>query len=136
MMIAMSIAHRAAIVAAAAAARDEVCGLLLGRNGIVEHVRACANVAADPARRFELDPRALLDAHRAARDGGPPIIGHYHSHPTGIAEPSATDAAEALPDGTVWVIVAAGVLTAWRAVERGALHGRFDMIPIVAPPQS
>ena len=103
----------------------EVCGLLLGRDGRVEEARPCRNVAADPARRFEIDPAALLAAHRAARAGGPAILGCYHSHPLGRAEPSACDAAAAEPNGWLWLIVAGEEIGAWRAVADGAVLGRF-----------
>jgi len=33
----------------------------------------------------------------------------------------------------LWLIIADGRLTAWRAVEGGALHGRFDPLQIVQP---
>lgn len=108
----------------------EACGLLFGRGHLVTGIRPCRNVAADPAARFEIDPVALLGAHRTARSGGPAVIGCYHSHPTGRAEPSARDAADAAPDGSIWVIVAGHVLTAWRAVPGGALHGRFDPVAL------
>ena len=29
-------------------------------------------------------PAALIAAHRAQRHGGPTLIGHFHSHPTGL----------------------------------------------------
>jgi len=103
----------------------EVCGLLLGTGDRVLEARSCRNVAADPAMRFEIDPAALLAAHRAARRGGPAVIGHYHSHPSGLAEPSPRDAADAVADGSIWLIAAGGRVTGWRAVENGALHGRF-----------
>ena len=106
----------------------EICGLLLGRDGVVEEARACRNVAADPARRFEIDPAALLAAHRAARAGGPAILGCYHSHPSGRAEPSACDAAAAAANGWLWLIVGDGETRAWRAVVAGAWHGRFDAV--------
>ena len=105
----------------------EICGLLLGHGGMVEEARACRNVAADARRRFEIDPAALLAAHRAARAGGPSILGCYHSHPSGRAEPSACDAAAAA-NGWLWLIVARGETRAWRAVENGAWHGRFDEV--------
>jgi proteasome lid subunit RPN8/RPN11 len=88
------------------------------------------NVAADPVRFFEIDPAVLLAAHRAGRHGGAQVIGHYHSHPNGRAEPSPRDAAYAAPDGAFWLIAAAGRLTAWRAVPAGALHGRFDAVAL------
>jgi proteasome lid subunit RPN8/RPN11 len=133
MTLEISIADRDAILAHAARSADEVCGLLLGEGRRVLCVEACANVAADPSRRFEIDPARLLAAHRAARSGGPRLIGHYHSHPSGDATPSPRDAADAAPDGSVWLLVAGGVLTGWRAVARGALHGRFDPVPLALP---
>ncbi len=127
-MIEISIRLRDELVVAAAASVDEVCGLLLGRGGRVERALPCRNVAAAPAVRFELDPAALLAAHRAARAGGRAVLGHYHSHPSGEARPSPRDAADAPPDGSVWLIVAGGEVTAWRAVEDGPLHGRFEPV--------
>jgi len=101
-----------------AAARDcapeECCGLLLGRDGRAEEARPAANVAAEPCRRFEIDPQALVDAHRAARGDGPEVIGYYHSHPAGPSEPSAVDRAMASADGKVWAIVGEGGVTFWR----------------------
>ena len=96
--------------------------------------RACPNVHAEPSRHFEIDPAALLRAHREARAGGAAVIGHYHSHPSGDPTPSRTDAASAAPDGAIWLIVGRGLgvdgARAWVAVEGGALHGRFDPVRI------
>lgn len=112
-------------MALACANRDvEICGLLLGDADHIEQTVPAANVATDPARRFEIDPAVLLAAHRAMRNGGPSVIGHYHSHPNGSAAPSVCDANMALPDGQLWLIVAAGVMRLWQAGSSG-LHGRF-----------
>ena len=89
--------------------------MLLGAAGRIDAVRPASNVAPDPSRHFELDPAVLIAAHRAARDAGPAVIGHYHSHPSGVAVPSATDAACAAPDGTLWLIVAGDVARLWIA---------------------
>lgn len=104
---------------AAAEAPREACGLLFGTAALVDDVMAAANVADDPARRFEIDPAALFAAIRAERGGGPTLAGYYHSHPGGNAEPSATDRAMAAADGKLWLIVAGEVVTAWRAGEDG-----------------
>ena len=108
---------RAALERMRAAARDsapeECCGLLLGREAIEDAVPA-GNVAADPRRRFEIDPQALVDAHRAARADGPDVIGYYHSHPAGPSGPSAVDRAMASADGKIWAIVVEGGVTFWR----------------------
>jgi len=107
------------------AAPEECCGLLLGR-GVIEEARPAANVALERCRRFEIDPQALVDAHRAARAGGPEVIGYYHSHPTGPLAPSATDRAMAAGDGKVWAIVGEGGVTFWRDGETG-----FAALPYV-----
>jgi proteasome lid subunit RPN8/RPN11 len=113
------------IVAAAAAAHPlEACGLLFGSTHGITGWQIAANVAPNPERAFEIDPGALFAALRAERAGGPPVIGYWHSHPTGRAEPSATDAAMAAPDGRYWLIVAGEDLTVHRAVadRQGKLH--------------
>ncbi len=109
-----------AIRAAAGAAQpNECCGLLIGRRDSaicrITRAVAAANVADDPARRFEVDPVVLLATHRLARDAGEAVIGPYHSHPGGAAEPSATDLARARDGaaaGDVWVIVGGGAMRA------------------------
>ncbi len=130
MMVRITIAQRNELRALAASERDEVCGLLLGEGDDVTRLLPCRNVAADPAARFEIDPAVLIAAHRAARGGGERVIGHYHSHPSGVAAPSPRDAADAAADGSIWLIVAGAVVTAWRAVPDGAVHRRFDPLPL------
>jgi proteasome lid subunit RPN8/RPN11 len=99
------------VIVAADPAR-EVCGLLLGRDGQVEAIAEAANVAADPRIAFEIEPRVQIDALKAARAGGPAVIGCYHSHPSGLAQPSRRDVDMAQP-GDLWLIFAPGQATAW-----------------------
>lgn len=100
------------IAETARAAPAECCGLLLGGETI-EQAQPAANVAADPLRHFEIDPQALICAHRAARGGGPQVLGYYHSHPTGHPVPSPTDCEHSAGDGRVWAIVADGAVGFW-----------------------
>jgi desampylase len=102
---------------------DEACGLLLGLPAIEQAVPT-RNVAADPARRFEIDPAALIAAHRGERGGAARLAGYYHSHPSGSAEPSATDRASAAADGRVWAIVAGQEVRFWRDCPGG-----FEALP-------
>jgi len=116
------------LFAAANASPDaEICGLLLAGAGAVS-AQPARNVARDPSRFFEIDPAVLIAAHRAARDGGPAILGHYHSHPTGDPDPSPRDAADAAPDGSLWLILTRDRARLWRAVPHGQVHGRFDAV--------
>lgn len=92
----------------------ECCGLLLGQGARIERVVPAANVHPDPERHFEIDPAALIAAHRAARSGGAQVLGYYHSHPNGRAEPSAEDIAMAEQAGRIWAIIASGNVLLWR----------------------
>ena len=124
----------ARIVADASASPDEICGLLFGDAGAIDDARPTRNVAADPRRRFEIDPAALIAAHRGQRAGGVAMIGCYHSHPSGHPEPSPRDAADAAPNGWLWLIVGGGEARLFTAVEQGAIHGRFDEVAMrIAP---
>jgi proteasome lid subunit RPN8/RPN11 len=80
------------------AAPGECCGVLLGRTGEIAEAVRTPNIAADPLRRFEIDPKAHFAAIRRSRALGVDIIGAYHSHPHGAAVPSETDKAEAFED--------------------------------------
>ena len=104
---------------AASAQPHECCGILLGEGTCITAINPASNVHPEPHAHFEIDPQALVDAHRAARSGGPNVLGHYHSHPNGLARPSATDRAQAAHDGSVWAIVADGGVTFWRDDEAG-----------------
>ena len=118
------------LLEAAGSPGAEICGLLFGAADRVTAGQRCCNVASDPATGFEIDPAALIAAHRAARNGGPAIAGCYHSHPQGPPRPSARDAASAAPDGQFWLILAGGAAQAYRAVPNGPVEGRFDPIEL------
>ncbi len=117
---------KATLLAEAAASHpQEACGLLLGRDGVIDQAVPVRNVHPDPMRHFAIDPVALIAAHRAAREGGPQVLGYYHSHPAGPASPSATDQAGACGDGRVWAIVADGAIGWWRDAPGG-----FEPLPL------
>jgi len=122
---------------ARAALPRECCGLLEGqKDGDTWHIGAihrAPNLACAPDR-FEIDPAAHFAARRAARQRHAAIVGCYHSHPGGQAQPSATDLAGAGAEDFLWLIAADGALGAF--VYRG---GRFVRVATdagwAAPPQ-
>jgi desampylase len=114
---------------AAAAHPQEACGILLGEGARIIEARPAANVHPSPETHFEIDPQALIDAHRAARSGrAPEVIGYYHSHPHGPAQPSATDRASAAQDDRVWAIIAGDDVAFWRDGKQGFVALSFTMI--------
>lgn len=90
--------------------------VIAGAGDIVAAVELAQNVAADPARHFEIDPAALISAGKDVRSGGIPVLGFFHSHPNGVAAPSSTDVAHAAPDQHIWLIIADRSITAWQPV--------------------
>jgi desampylase len=95
---------------AGAALPAECCGLMEGRRGAdairVTALHPTANLAGDPLSGFEIDPAVHLRLLRTLRGTGREIVGCYHSHPNGRAEPSARDRANGCEEGFVWIIVA------------------------------
>ncbi len=98
-----------------AACPQECCGILLGNGTQIIEIVPTRNVHPTPETHFEIDPQALVDTHRAARQGGPNIVGYYHSHPNGPVTPSATDRKLAAGDGRIWAIIGTeGKIAFWR----------------------
>jgi desampylase len=95
-----------------AAPDREICGLLFGSPKGIDRAQPVDNIAERPQDSFEIDPRALFAALRAERAGGEQLIGHYHSHPNGSAEPSPRDLAAAEP-GKYWLILGGGDARLW-----------------------
>lgn len=104
---------------AEAAGYLECCGVLLGQSRRVTAVRPASNVHPTPRTHFEIDPQALIDAHREERAGGPQVIGYYHSHPLGTAMPSDTDRSSSARDGKIWAIIGYDGLQFWEDAEDG-----------------
>ncbi|MFN3944007.1 MAG: Mov34/MPN/PAD-1 family protein [Allosphingosinicella sp.] len=113
------------VAAAGAAAGEEICGLLVGREGAIEEAWPVANAAPDPRTGFLLDPEAHLAAARRARAEGRAILGHFHSHPSGDLTPSAADAALAGEEGRLWLILGAENARLWISRRGGPVQGAF-----------
>lgn len=119
---------------------NECCGLLTGKPGLIDTVVPAKNVSPHPDTSFEIDPGVLMRTQRTVRETNAQVIGHYHSHPNGIAQPSLRDAARATHNGQVWVILAAGSVTGWEVIgqreadderDDGCAHGRFVPIKLL-----
>lgn len=82
----------------------EVCGVLAGRDGVVERVVALTNAAAS-AEFYEVVPEEQLAAYADIYEAGLVALGVYHSHPASPARPSVTDIALAHDRDAVYAIV-------------------------------
>lgn len=132
-------AQQAELAALATAAFPrEACALLVGREEgealIIDRIVPAANLAISPEREFELDPAVHVAELRRLREAGGPqtILGHWHSHPNGRAEPSAQDAAMIFDPTMLWLISAVDVAGAAppRAFRPRADASGFDLFPL------
>lgn len=116
----------------------ECCGLIEGSPDN-ESVRVTAlhpmpNIAELPDS-FEIDPAAHIALLRTLRGTGREIVGCYHSHPNGRAEPSERDCARASEGDFLWLICAVGTKTATSGIAAFVSTGRsFLPVPIVVAP--
>jgi proteasome lid subunit RPN8/RPN11 len=136
---------REALTAIVAHARrdapNECCGLLLGRvvgppeggPHVLEAIPA-SNVASDPSRRYEISPVDYFAQIKRCRrineaqSENFAVVGAYHSHPRGGADPSETDTARAFRD---FVFVIVGVGGAARGMEiRGYTFDDDRLTPV------
>ena len=140
-MIVLADALRRRIAEAAEAAYpEECCGLLVGRRHasgaiLVEAVEPSPNVAADRRAGFEVDPALRLRLQRTLRAEDRAIVGLYHSHPDGPAEPSVRDLESAWEPDLAWLIVGMAQGRATRTAAfalTGAEAPRFVAIAIAA----
>lgn len=104
---------------------EECCGFLLGvadADGGEVHVHRVLPARNEhPDRRdcrYLIAPETVLAARREARSLGLEVVGYYHSHTDGSAEPSAHDLRDAWP-ATSYLIVpvedgVAGTPRSWR----------------------
>jgi proteasome lid subunit RPN8/RPN11 len=102
------------------AAPRECCGLLVGTPGRIERCVPTANLDPHPSR-YQVDPGEHIRLNRELRSSRSSVVGVYHSHPRGPAEPSPTDVAEAHYPEFVHVIVSAldgdrGEIRAYRII--------------------
>ena len=89
-------------------APSEVCGVLGGDRGATSHARTlrrAENVAADPRTEYRIDPTEQLALMEEVETGGDEVVGFYHSHPRGPAQPSPTDRRRATWTDRSYVIV-------------------------------
>ena len=128
--VALAEGLRAQILGEARAAHPgECCGLLEGlrtQGASGDEFRITAlhpakNLAPAPDR-FEIAPEDHIKAFKAARANRHRLIGCYHSHPNGRAEPSAADRAGAGEEDFLWLIAADDRLEAF-VYRRGEFSG-------------
>ncbi len=111
---------------------EECCGLIWVKKNKMNHVdklELTKNIALNPLKHFEIDPKPLFDANRKSRVSDDKLIGVFHSHPNGRAVPSKLDASNVVL-GQIWIIIANNSMRGWLSDENGEIYDRFNSIII------
>lgn len=83
--------------------RTECCGLLAGRDGIIDTIFPAKN-ALNSATAYEIAPKELFQLFREMREQGVTHLGQYHSHLHSENIPSPTDIEQAgYPDHVYFI---------------------------------
>lgn len=122
---------------------EEGCGLLIGRSlagGRVEvdEIVASSNVAEDAKRAFEVDPALIFQYHKRLRGTARQVVGVFHSHPSGPAEPSPRDLARVYEPHLIWLIAAldGGVVGELKAFCLAPDGGHFEAVGLEVLPNA
>lgn len=122
-------AYEAIVAHAREGVPEEVCGVLGGKRAAdrrtdgagneatgtdeagrpdsitrVRSVHRAANAARSPRRTYLIDPEEQLAVMEAIEESSQEVVGFYHSHPMGPAEPSPTDERRATWTGYSYVV--------------------------------
>lgn len=90
---------------AIAARPAECCGLLSGKNGLINGIHYLRNESDRPEVRYFASPEDLFAAMKQIRESSQKLIGIYHSHPRSSAYPSVADVQMAFYPEAVYFII-------------------------------
>ncbi|MEI6125821.1 MAG: M67 family metallopeptidase, partial [Pseudomonadota bacterium] len=85
-------------------APNECCGVLLGKNGVVERIAAIKSNPPAPDAYY-MDPVQQMGVFEEMEKQGQSLLGIYHSHPRGPVEPSGADLQLAFHPEAVYFII-------------------------------
>ena len=110
----------------------ECCGLLAGRNGMVETIYTMTNTHHSPVS-YMIDPKEQFSVIKEMRAKEIEMLAIYHSHPHTAAYPSATDVQLAYYPDAVYIILslqdrARPVVNAYRIIENKITQEALEIL--------
>lgn len=106
---------------------EESCGILAGKDGVVNKIYKMKNISPTPATRYFVDPQEQLKIFKEIEKENLEMLGIYHSHTGTSAYPSATDCELAFyPDVSYLIISLANpgkpVIQSYK-IDQGKIEG-------------
>lgn len=103
----------------------EVCGVLIGRRGVIEHAVSMGNHAEFPDLEFAFDPLQQIEVWETAHKANLDVMGVYHSHVKREAYPSPADVHYAAYPGFRYVILNQNSIRAFTIVESDVVEEKI-----------
>lgn len=112
---------------------DEVCGLLAGRNDVIQRLFRITNIDKSSIS-YMMEPAEQFKAFKEMRQEGLELLAIYHSHPTSAAQPSQTDIRLAYYPDAVYIIasmqkVSTPEIKGFRIVDNRISEEILEIIP-------
>ena len=111
-------------------APNECCGVLLGRNAVVERAVAMTSDLPSPDAYF-MNPEQQIEVFTDMAKRGEELLGIYHSHPKGPAEPSGADLQLAFHPEVAYFIISLSDAAHPEVRAFSLLSGEFHEIPFI-----
>lgn len=122
--------HLQELIALAEAGQpQEICGIIIGENKISLEIIPITNISKTPNTNFLMAPEALLKVFIKIDEENLEHYAFFHSHPSSIPVPSATDLAEAYYPDTPMIIIGKQN-HAWKLKAYFLNKESYDEIPI------
>lgn len=115
---------------AQASPEAEICGLIAGKDGQASRCYPVSNSAPHPECRYQMEPKAQIEAMRQMRENGEALIAIYHSHPHTPATPSSTDIEEASYPDAVYLIISLDTTGVLQMSAFEIARGRASPLPL------
>jgi proteasome lid subunit RPN8/RPN11 len=108
---------------------EEACGLLAGKEGLVERVYLIENIRHSRTDYF-MDPSQQVQAMLEMEAAGWELASIFHSHPAGPLWPSTTDVDRAYYPDAVYLILAPATAQEWQMRGFEINAGQVREVPI------
>ncbi len=104
----------------------EVCGILAGRDKIIEKIFPLANISDSPKLCYHIDPKEQLAVFKELRKQDLELTAIYHSHVDSPAYPSARDIELAFYPESSYIIVSLADLKSPAARSFRIVEGKIE----------
>lgn len=114
---------------------DECCGIMSGKDGVVQRIWRTTNIDHSPVK-YTINPQEMAQVMDDVEKAGQEVLGFYHSHTATEAYPSVTDTRLAPPSNVFnyeYVIVSLQnaqqpVLRCFRIVDRKVQETSIEVV--------